>query len=207
MSVPSCILYIVVDRMIVCRTVWKAAACASVSVRLGARKTSPTRRSSNLRGGTTVKLTGSNLEGCFNSMTRLLAPQYLRRDAPNASASPGLYQPIRLRCSVCFPSTSYPSAILSIRAFASASFNKPAVTRTLSARSRQCSGSVTRKLGVNIALPSQRNRFCWHTMKRVANNAAFPAAAALVILASFAIQRAFLADLFAFAGKFLLKFN
>jgi hypothetical protein len=32
-------------------------------------------------------------------------------------------------------------------------------------------------------------------------------AAALVILASFAIQRAFLSDLFAFAGKFLRKFK
>jgi hypothetical protein len=44
-------------------------------------------------------------------------------------------------------------------------------------------------------------------MERVANNAVFPAAAALVILASFAIQRPFLSDLFAFAGKFLRKFK
>src|SRR5260370_4695971 len=39
---------------------WKAA-CASVSVRLGARKISPTRRSSNVRAGTTVKLLGSKV--------------------------------------------------------------------------------------------------------------------------------------------------
>jgi hypothetical protein len=42
-------------------------------------------------------------------------------------------------------------------------------------------------------------------MERVANNAAFPAATAPVILASFAIQRAFLSHLFAFARKFLRK--
>src|SRR3954453_5552698 len=44
-------------------TVWKAEACASVSVRLGARNTSPTRKSSKLRGGTTVKPTGSKEPG------------------------------------------------------------------------------------------------------------------------------------------------
>jgi hypothetical protein len=42
-------------------TAWKAEACASVSVRLGARKISPTRKSSNVRAGTTVKLLGSNV--------------------------------------------------------------------------------------------------------------------------------------------------
>jgi hypothetical protein len=40
---------------------WKAEACASVSVRLGARKISPTRRSSNVRACTTVKLLGSKV--------------------------------------------------------------------------------------------------------------------------------------------------
>jgi hypothetical protein len=44
-------------------------------------------------------------------------------------------------------------------------------------------------------------------MERVANTAAFSAAAPLVILASFAILRAFLSDLFAFAGRFLPKFQ
>src|SRR4030095_3953705 len=41
--------------------VWNAAACASVSVRLGARKMSPIFRSSNFRLGTTKKLSGSKL--------------------------------------------------------------------------------------------------------------------------------------------------
>jgi hypothetical protein len=36
-------------------------ACASVSVRLGARRISPTRRTSNVRASTTVKLLGSKL--------------------------------------------------------------------------------------------------------------------------------------------------
>ena len=44
-------------------------------------------------------------------------------------------------------------------------------------------------------------------MERVAKQCCFSPAAALVILASFAIQRVFLSDLFAFAGKFLPKFK
>src|SRR6476660_1857631 len=60
-SVTPRILHVVVNRMIVSRTAWKAEACASVSVRLGARKISPTRRSSNVRAGTTVKLLGSKV--------------------------------------------------------------------------------------------------------------------------------------------------
>src|SRR4029077_5278692 len=55
-------------------TVWKAEACASVSVRLGARNTSPTRKSSNLRGGTTVKPTGSKEPG----LLRLSVCEFIR---------------------------------------------------------------------------------------------------------------------------------
>jgi len=40
-------------------TVWKAAAWASVRVRLGARKTSPMRRSSNVLAGTIRNASGS----------------------------------------------------------------------------------------------------------------------------------------------------
>ena len=63
MPVSSRILDIVVDWVIVSRNGLEAEACASVSVRLGARNTSPTRKSSNLRGGTTVKPTGSKEPG------------------------------------------------------------------------------------------------------------------------------------------------
>ena len=54
--------------------------------------------------------------------------------APRRSSNESrLYQPACLRSSVRLLSTSYPSAIFSIRAFASASFNDLAVTRMLSA--------------------------------------------------------------------------
>ena len=63
MPVSARVLDIVVDRVIVSRNRLESGACASVSVRLGARNTSPTRKSSNLRGGTTVKPTGSKEPG------------------------------------------------------------------------------------------------------------------------------------------------
>jgi ribosome modulation factor len=51
---------------------------------------------------------------------------------------------LRRRSSVSLLRDSYPSAIFNIRVFAPASFIELAVTRILSARSRQWSESVTR---------------------------------------------------------------
>jgi hypothetical protein len=51
---------IVVDRMIVPESIWKAAKCASVTVRLGLRKTSPTFKSANVRCSVTLNVFGSN---------------------------------------------------------------------------------------------------------------------------------------------------
>ena len=62
---PSCIFYIVVDRMIVSRNRLEGGGVCICKCAAWDRKTSPTRRSSNLRGGTTVKLTGSKSRGCF----------------------------------------------------------------------------------------------------------------------------------------------
>jgi hypothetical protein len=51
---------VVVDRMVVGGDRLERRGVASVRVRLGARKMSPTLRSSNVRGSTTVKVAGSN---------------------------------------------------------------------------------------------------------------------------------------------------
>jgi hypothetical protein len=59
MSVLARPLGVVVHRVIVHRDVWKAAAWASVRVRLGPRNTSPIRRSSNVLAGTTRNASGS----------------------------------------------------------------------------------------------------------------------------------------------------